>query len=80
MNERNVGTVIQVVGPVLDIKFADGHLPNLNNAIHIEHNGKTMTAEVAQHIGDDVVLSYTQKLPLEAIVLLYTTPIVEQRL
>ncbi len=55
MNEHNVGTVIQVVGPVLDIKFADGHLPNLNNAIHIEHNGKTMTAEVAQHIGDNVV-------------------------
>ena len=51
MNERNVGTIVQVVGPVLDIKFADGHLPNLNNAIHIEHNGKTMTAEVAQHIG-----------------------------
>ena len=45
MNERNVGTIVQVVGPVLDIKFADGHLPNLNNAIHIEHNGKTMTAE-----------------------------------
>ena len=55
MNEHNVGTVVQVVGPVLDIKFADGHLPNLNNAIHIEHNGKTMTAEVAQHIGDNVV-------------------------
>ncbi len=55
MNEHNVGTVVQVVGPVLDIKFADGHLPNLNNAIHIEHNGKVMTAEVAQHIGDNVV-------------------------
>ena len=55
MNEHNVGTVVQVVGPVLDIKFADGHLPNLNNAIHIELNGKTMTAEVAQHIGDNVV-------------------------
>ena len=55
MNEHNCGTVVQVVGPVLDIKFADGHLPNLNNAIHIEHNGKTMTAEVAQHIGDNVV-------------------------
>ena len=54
MNEHNVGTVVQVVGPVLDIKFADGHLPNLNNAIHIEHQGKTMTAEVAQHIGDNV--------------------------
>lgn len=55
MNEQNVGTVVQVVGPVLDIKFADGHLPNLLNAIHIEHEGKVMTAEVAQHIGDNVV-------------------------
>ena len=55
MNEQNVGTVVQIIGPVLDIKFADGHLPNLLNAIEIEHQGKKMTAEVAQHIGDNVV-------------------------
>ena len=55
MNQQNVGTVVQIIGPVLDIKFADGHLPNLLNAIEIENNGKKMTAEVAQHIGDNVV-------------------------
>ncbi len=55
MNQQNVGTVVQIIGPVLDIKFADGHLPNLLNAIEVENNGKKMTAEVAQHIGDNVV-------------------------
>lgn len=55
MNEQNIGTVVQVIGPVLDIKFADGHLPNLLNAIEIEHNGSKMTVEVAQHVGDNIV-------------------------
>lgn len=54
MANQNMGTVVQVIGPVLDIRFADGHLPNLLNAIHITHNGRTVVAEVAQHIGDDV--------------------------
>ena len=49
------GTVIQVVGPVLDIRFPDNHLPKLMNAIHVHHNDKTIVAEVAQHIGDSVV-------------------------
>lgn len=51
----NIGKVIQIIGPVLDIKFESDHLPNLLNAITIEHNGGTITCEVAQHIGDDVV-------------------------
>ncbi len=55
MNEQNIGTVMTVVGPVLDIQFAPGKLPNLLNAIEIELNGKRLVAEVAQHIGDDVV-------------------------
>ena len=56
MNEQNVGAVVQIIGPVLDIKFADGHLPNLLNAIHItREDGSVMTLEVAQHIGDNVV-------------------------
>ena len=50
----NIGTIVQVVGPVLDIRFADGQLPNLLNAIEINNNGKTLTVEVAQHIGDNV--------------------------
>ena len=52
---ENVGKVIQIIGPVLDIRFDPKHLPNLLNAIHIEKDGKTVVAEVAQHIGDDTV-------------------------
>ena len=50
----NIGTIVQVVGPVLDIRFADGQLPNLLNAIEIDNRGKKLTVEVAQHIGDNV--------------------------
>ena len=53
--EKNLGTVIQIIGPVLDIRFANGHLPNLLNAIEIEHEGHTVVCEVAQQLGDDVV-------------------------
>ena len=49
------GTVIQVVGPVLDIRFADNQLPELLSAIEIPHGDNTIVAEVAQHIGDNVV-------------------------
>ena len=50
----NIGTIVQVVGPVLDIRFPDGQLPELLNAIEITHGGRTLTVEVAQHIGDNV--------------------------
>ena len=49
------GTVIQVMGPVLDIRFEQGQLPQLLHAIHIPHGEATIVAEVAQHIGDNVV-------------------------
>ncbi|MGN1097461.1 MAG: F0F1 ATP synthase subunit beta [Clostridia bacterium] len=52
----NIGKVISVVGPVLDIKFPEGNLPNLLNAIEIRReDGSKTVVEVAQHIGDDVV-------------------------
>ncbi len=51
----NIGTIAQVVGPVLDIRFENGDLPDLLNAIEIDNNGTKLTAEVAQHIGDNVV-------------------------
>ena len=54
MEQRNMGTVIQVIGPVLDIKFPDGQLPNLLNAITVKKGEETITLEVAQHIGDNV--------------------------
>ena len=53
--EKNIGTVVQVIGPVLDIRFGDGKLPNLLTAIEIENEGRKVVAEVAQHIGDNVV-------------------------
>jgi len=52
-NQR--GTVIQVMGPVLDIRFSDAVLPELLNAIEIPNGNNTIVAEVAQHIGDNVV-------------------------
>lgn len=55
MPEKNIGTVVQIIGPVLDIKFASESLPNLLNAIELEHEGTKIVAEVAQHIGNDTV-------------------------
>ena len=52
---NNKGTVIQVMGPVLDIRFADDQLPKLLSAILVKNGDTTITAEVAQHIGDNVV-------------------------
>ena len=52
---KNVGTVIQVMGPVLDIRFPDDCLPELLSAIHVHNGDSTIVAEAAQHIGDNVV-------------------------
>jgi len=52
---NNKGTVIQIMGPVLDIRFPEGQLPELLSAIEIPHGEQTVVAEVAQHIGDNVV-------------------------
>ena len=51
----NVGYVSQVMGPVVDVKFDEGKLPAIFNALIIENENKTLTVEVAQHIGDNVV-------------------------
>ena len=55
MPEKHIGKVVQVMGPVLDIRFADGELPELLNAIELKNNVKPLIVEVAQHIGDNVV-------------------------
>ncbi len=55
MSTKNIGTVIQIVGPVLDIRFPEESLPDLLNAIEIDNNGSKLTAEVAQHIGGGLV-------------------------
>ena len=56
MAEQNVGKVTQIISAVLDIKFSQGKLPKINEAIRIKtQDGTTLTAEVAQHLGDDTV-------------------------
>ena len=52
---NHIGTVTQVIGPVLDIRFPEGHLPELLHAIEIPNGDACITAEVAQHMGDNVV-------------------------
>ena len=51
---KNVGTVSQIMGPVLDIRFPDGQLPELLSAIEVRNADTVVVAEVAQHIGDNV--------------------------
>ena len=53
--EKNTGKVVQIIGAVLDIKFPAGKLPNLLNAVEINHEGNKLVVEVSQHIGDDTV-------------------------
>ena len=55
MQERSIGKLIQIIGPVLDIRFPNGHLPDLLNAIEIKDGDRTIVCEVAQQLGDDVV-------------------------
>ena len=52
---ENIGTICQVIGPVVDIQFEQDHLPDLLNAIKIQNDEEVLTVEVAQHIGDDIV-------------------------
>ena len=53
---NNTGKIVQVIGPVIDIRFSSENLPAIRNAIHIQlQDGKEMTCEVAQHVGDDIV-------------------------
>ena len=56
MAETNVGKITQIIGAVLDVKFMEGHLPEINDAIEIQRkDGGKLTVEVSQHLGDDTV-------------------------
>lgn len=54
MSEKHIGKVLQVIGPVLDIQFEDGQLPELLSAIEIDNHGQKLIVEVAQLTGDNV--------------------------
>lgn len=56
MAETNIGKITQIIGAVLDIKFTEGKLPAINEAIRITRKGgEVLVVEVSQHLGDDVV-------------------------
>ncbi len=55
MNQKNTGTVTQIIGPVLDVQFTNEELPQLLTALTVQNGENTITMEVAQHIGDNVV-------------------------
>ena len=56
MAEKNMGHITQIIGAVLDIKFSQGHLPEINEAVKVPTgDGTVLTVEVAQHLGDDTV-------------------------
>lgn len=54
LKSGNIGKVVQVLGPVVDVRFS-GELPNILNALELTLNGKKLVLEVAQHIGDETV-------------------------
>ncbi len=53
---NNIGKITQIIGAVLDIKFSEGNLPEINDAIRIDAgDGRVLVVEVSQHLGDDTV-------------------------
>jgi F-type H+-transporting ATPase subunit beta len=64
---KQVGSIIQVVGVVVDAEFTDGQLPEIYDALHVDHDGRTLVLEVAQHLSETTVraiaLSSTDGLP-----------------
>ncbi len=52
---KNIGTIVQVIGPVIDVRFVNKAIPALYNALEIVNKEKKLVVEVVQHIGDDLV-------------------------
>ena len=64
VTEQKVGTVVQVIGPVLDVEFPDGHLPQIYNAIRVVSEGESgidVVAEIEQHLGENRVRAVAMK-------------------
>ena len=51
----NKGKIVQVMGPVVDVVFEDGQLPDIKDALDVENNGKRCVMEVSQHLGNNIV-------------------------
>ena len=67
MAEKNVGKIVQIIGPVIDVEFEAGHLPEIYNALHVVSDGKGGAAaldvicEVEQHLGENRVRAVAMK-------------------
>src|SRR5512147_3209512 len=67
MAEQNIGKVVAIIGPVLDVEFPPGKLPAIYNAVHVQDDGKQtgmpldVIAEVAQQLGESVVRCVSMK-------------------
>src|SRR5215472_7704058 len=67
MGEQNIGRVVQVIGPVIDVEFAEGKLPAIYNAVEVKEEGKKtgvpidVITEVAQHLGENRVRCISMK-------------------
>jgi len=59
--ERNVGKVIQVIGPVVDVEFPEGHLPFIYSALRVTGEGIDVIVEVQQHLGENRVRAVAMK-------------------
>ena len=77
--EKTTGRIIQIVGVVVDVEFSDKNLPAMYEALHVQHNGKMITFEVAQHLDERTVraiaLSSTDGLKRGAEVVATGAPI-----
>ena len=72
MENKHLGVVAQVMGPVVDVRFDDGAMPPIHNALTVPIGDRTLTVEVAQHIGDNTVrciaMASTDGLTRDAVV------------
>src|SRR3954447_622352 len=68
---KGTGRVVRVIGPVVDVEFAPEQMPEVNNALHLERtigdDTRTLTLEVAQHIGDNMVRAISMQ-PTDGVV------------
>ena len=55
MAKDNIGQITQITGAVIDVRFKSGELPNILNALELQHEGKRLVLEVAQHLGENMV-------------------------
>src|SRR5258705_13606012 len=67
MAQENIGKIVQVIGPVIDVKFPAGQLPDIYFALRVPTNEGDIVVEVAQHLGEGMVKCVSMK-PTDGLV------------